>query len=152
VAELFGLDSNVLIYAVDNRFPDRQDRAQGIIQRAARTGRCVLATQNVGEFFHAVTRKRLGDPATALRKARELLVMFPTLQAPDAAAIRMALDATATGRFAYWDALLLATLGRAGCTALLSEDMQDGSSLAGVTVRNPFVGDDLPRAVADLLV
>jgi predicted nucleic acid-binding protein len=151
VAERFGLDSNVLIYAVDHRFPDRQVRAQGVIQAAARTHRCVLATQNVGEFYSAVTRKRLADLPTALRKARELLVMFPILQAPDAAAIRLALDAVTAGRFAYWDALLLATLARADCTALLSEDMQDGGSLAGVTVRNPFAGDALPPAVAALL-
>jgi len=62
-----------------------------------------------------------------------------------------ALDWTTAGRLSYWDGLLRATVGRSGCTVLLSEDMQDGATIAGVTVRNPFVGDALPDAVAALL-
>lgn len=46
---------------------------------------------------------------------------------------------------------VLATLGRAGCAVLLSEDMQDGAALAGVTVRDPLVGDCLPDAIEALL-
>lgn len=64
---------------------------------------------------------------------------------------RHAIAAAATGRFSYWDALLLATLGRAGCSAVLSGDTADGASLAGATVRNPFAGATLPAAVAALL-
>jgi predicted nucleic acid-binding protein len=34
---------------------------------------------------------------------------------------------------------------------VLSEDMQDGARFGGVTVVDPFVGDELPDAVAALL-
>jgi predicted nucleic acid-binding protein len=46
---------------------------------------------------------------------------------------------------------LMATVARHGCEILLSEDMQDGSQLGGLTVLDPFVGDGLPGRVAELL-
>ena len=63
----------------------------------------------------------------------------------------MALAEAAAGRCSYWDALLLATLGRAGCSVLLSEDMADGTTLAGVTIRNPFAESALPAEIGTLL-
>jgi predicted nucleic acid-binding protein len=42
-------------------------------------------------------------------------------------------------------------LRRAGCTTLLSEDMQDEAVVAGATVHNPFVGEVLPEPIAVLL-
>jgi predicted nucleic acid-binding protein len=45
----------------------------------------------------------------------------------------------------------MATAERHGCEILLSEDMQDGSRLGGLTVLDPFVGDDLPGRVGELL-
>jgi predicted nucleic acid-binding protein len=61
------------------------------------------------------------------------------------------LNEAAAGRFSYWDALLLATLGRAGCSVLLSEDMADGATLAGVTTRNPSAESALPAEIGALL-
>lgn len=55
------------------------------------------------------------------------------------------------GRFGYWDALLLVTLERAGCTTVLSDDTGGGGMLGGVTVRNPFAGDRLSEEVDRLL-
>jgi hypothetical protein len=39
---------------------------------------------------------------------------------------------------------MIAAVGRAGCSILLSEDMQDGAVHDGVTLRNPCAGDELP--------
>jgi predicted nucleic acid-binding protein len=78
------------------------------------------------------------------------MTVFPIVAA-DPKAVETALEAAGAERLSYWDAVLLATLARAGCTTLLSEDMQDGATAAGVLVRNPFAGDELPEAVARLL-
>ena len=41
--------------------------------------------------------------------------------------------------FRIYDALIIAAALAAGCTTLLSEDMQDGQVIEGkLTVRNPF--------------
>jgi predicted nucleic acid-binding protein len=41
----------------------------------------------------------------------------------------------------WWDALIVAAAQVAGCTYLLSEDMQDGQHYGAVTVVNPFLHD-----------
>ena len=38
----------------------------------------------------------------------------------------------------FWDALLLASAGQAGCSAFLSEDLNDGQVYGEVTVVSPF--------------
>ncbi len=43
-----------------------------------------------------------------------------------------------THRFALWDAIMLAAAAASGCRWLFSEDMQDGFTWRGVTIRNPF--------------
>ncbi len=149
-AERFGLDTNVLIYLVDGRDPARQSRAREVVGRAIRTGRCVLSVQSLGEFFVVAVRKSLAAPAMAQKAVDDLTTAF-TIASPPAADAGIAVTAAVAGRFAYWDALLLATLERAGCTTVLSEDMGDGGMLGGVTVRNPFAGDRLPAEVDRLL-
>ena len=120
------------------------------MRRAVATRRCVLTVQNIGEFYAACVRKRHAAPAAAAVRAAGFGDLFATVPAGMDEA-RTALAEAAAGRFAYWDALLLATLGRAGCSVLLSEDMKDGAMLAGVTVRDPFAGDALPDAIEALL-
>ena len=51
-----------------------------------------------------------------------------------------ALDLAERFHLSFYDALIVASASLAGCTALYSEDMQDGQTIAGVTIRNPFSG------------
>jgi predicted nucleic acid-binding protein len=44
--------------------------------------------------------------------------------------------------FSFWDALIVASARRLGCTTLLTEDLQDGQDLGGVTVTSPFSVSD----------
>lgn len=146
----FALDTNILIYTSDDSAGPKQAVARNVLARAAICGRCMLSMQSVGEFFHAITRKRRASPEAAARRARDFIALFPVAEptTPDTAT---ALDLAVAGASSYWDGLLLATIGRTGCAVLLSEDMQNGARIAGVTVLNPFVGDVLPDAIAALL-
>ena len=146
----FGLDSNILVYAVEADAGERGRRSSLIIQRAVATRRCVLTLQNIGEFYHVCARERKAPSEAVARRAADYCQLFPILE-PRLEDARLALAEAAAGRFSYWDALLLATLSRAGCGVLLSEDMGDGAALGSLTVRNPFVGEDLPDGVAALL-
>ena len=144
--EGFGLDSNVLVYLIDDGDAARQQRARRIIELAARSRRCVLSTQNLGEFYNVATRKRLVSAASAQEKAREFMALFKVVS-PSADVVEVAMIARTAGRFQFWDAHLLATLARAGCPVLLSEDMGDGARLGDLVVRDPFIGADLPDDV-----
>jgi predicted nucleic acid-binding protein len=149
-AERFGLDSNVLVYLVDDRDRARQQRAREIIDLSARSRRCVLSTQNLGEFFNVATRKGIVAAEDAQQKAYEFMALFE-VASPDVEDVRWAMIERIAGRLQFWDAHLLATLGRAGCSVLLSEDMADGARLGALTVRNPFGGTELPDDLAQLL-
>jgi predicted nucleic acid-binding protein len=145
----FSLDTNVLVYSADRAGGERHERALDIIDRAVRRD-CVLTLQALAEFFYVTTRKRMVARAEAAAQLRDWTTEFPTLVA-DSGALWTALEFTVHGRFGWWDALLLATAERHGCKIVLSENMQDGTRFGDVTILNPFVGEELPEAVAALL-
>ena len=130
------LDTNVLIYQFDFHAPAKQKQAQEILT-AASTGNCVLGLQSLGEFYAAVTRKKILTPGEAAKQVNSFLTIFGTFAASEDAH-RAAAREAAAGRFGYWDAVLLASADEAGCEIMLSEDMRDGAKLGGITVRNPF--------------
>ena len=41
----------------------------------------------------------------------------------------------------YWDSLIIAAAERAGCTSILSEDMNTGQSYHGILAVNPFASE-----------
>jgi hypothetical protein len=49
-----------------------------------------------------------------------------------------ALEFVRDHKLAFWDALMCATAIRAGVRYLLTEDLQDGRLLGGMTIVNPF--------------
>jgi predicted nucleic acid-binding protein len=147
--ERFSLDTNVLVYAADLAAGERDERALQVLDRAVRRD-CVLTVQALAEFFHVTTRKRMVARTEAAAQLRDWATEFPTVSA-DSAALWRALESAIDGRCGWWDALLLATAERHGCEIVLSKDMKDGTRFGGVSILNPFIGDELPEAVAALL-
>jgi predicted nucleic acid-binding protein len=132
----FTLDTNLLVYSVDNSAGTRHRHAREIVDCAVESD-CWLTLQALGEFYVAATRKGFMPPADAAAQVADWIVLFPTIPA-SAAAVRAALADASMGRASYWDALLVATAAEAGCTIVLTEDMSDGGVLSSVTIRNPF--------------
>jgi predicted nucleic acid-binding protein len=135
-SQRFTLDTNLLIYSIDNTAGGRHELAVQIALRAVRLD-CWLTLQVISEFYAAVTRKRIIPAAAAAERANDWLAAFPCT-AVSAGAIRVALADAGAGRASYWDALLVATAAEAGCTLILTEDLADGSTLGGVAIHNPF--------------
>ena len=135
----FSLDTNILVYAVDRDSGERHDRSRVLLGRAARRD-CVLTVQALAEFFHATTRKNLLPVARAGAFVRDWLDVFQVASA-DTAALIHAMEAVEEHRLSFWDAMLWATARRSGCSAILSEDLQDGRRLSGVEIINPFTAD-----------
>ncbi len=148
-AERFTLDTNILVYSVEPAADARFSIASDIMDRAPHCD-CPIALQAISEFYVAVIRKRKLTVLEAAAQANDWLVAF-TPMAASAVAIRMALRCAAEGRASYWDALLAATAAEAGCHAILSEDMANGSVLFGVRIVNPFAGGVLSAAAEALL-
>ncbi len=145
----FSLDSNILVYTVDNRFPVRRVSALDVMTRAALLD-CILVPQSLAEFFNVASRKAIMPRSAAIEQLTDWIALFAIAPGPTADAVLTAAAASAAGRFQFYDALLLATAAAAGCTALISEDMADGATLSGVEVVSAFdaAGRISRRAVA----
>jgi len=147
--ERFTLDTNILIYSIDNQAGLRQQMARRVIDLALERD-CRLTLQAVSEFYAATTRKGRMSAPDAAAQAADWLDLFPCLP-HSPASMRSALTATAARRASYWDALLVATAAEGGCSAILTEDLDDGSILEGVRVINPFGPENLSEAAMRLL-
>jgi predicted nucleic acid-binding protein len=145
----FTLDTNILVYSVDSASGARHERAVEIVDCAAERD-CWLTLQALSEFYVAVTRKNIVPKSEAAAQISDWLTIFPTTAAT-ADAIRTALREAVAGRASYWDALLVATAAEAGCAIILTEDLQDGSTLGSIRILNPFKGRAFSATMRDLL-
>jgi predicted nucleic acid-binding protein len=135
-AERFTLDTNILVYSIDSEADIRGPVARRIIDLAIERD-CWLTLQAISEFYSAATRKGRMPPAEAAAQAADWLELFPCLPV-SSAAVRTALGTASRQHASYWDALLVATAAEGGCTAILTEDLADGTILDGVRIVNPF--------------
>ena len=147
----FTLDTNILVYATDGNEPVRRDLADGIIDRAMLLD-CVLTPQSLAEFYQAVTRKRIIPRSVAADQVRRWLGLFPLTVGAGESALRSALQGSGSGRFQFYDALLLATAREAGCAAIISEDMANGAELDGIRVVAAFGPDGTVSAGTEALL
>lgn len=136
VAERVFVDTNVLIYAYDRTAGDKRVRARQVLASPLRERRAVISTQVLQEFFFSSTRK-LRVPADEARRYVEqwskidLVVIRPEI-------ILGAIDLHRLHTISFWDALVIKSASAAGCGLLLSEDMNHGQKIEGVTIENPF--------------
>ena len=130
------LDANVLVYAQDAGAPLKQQTSREIIASLADSGDGVISTQVMQEFFVAATRK-LGVEPLAAKGILKTLAVFETVQV-SAALIHEAIDCSILNQLSFWDSLILAAAASAGCSTVLSEDLNPGQTILGVSVRNPF--------------
>jgi predicted nucleic acid-binding protein len=130
------LDTNVLVYAQDSAVPAKQRKSRDIITRLAESGDGVLSTQVMQEFFVAATRKLGVEPLVA-KGVLKTFGVFEIVQVSPALILE-AIDCCILNQLSYWDALILAAASSAGCTTVLSEDLNANQAILGVRVENPF--------------
>ena len=144
----FTLDTNILIYAVDRDAGHKHDYSKALVGQAALSD-CILTVQVLGEFVHATTRKSLLDTSHSSKFVKNWLEVFETAPANDSVLLE-AIDTVEIHKLSFCDAMLLATARRSGCSALLSEDFQDGWRLQGLEIINPFA-TDAPARLEDFI-
>ena len=136
------VDTNVLVYRFDARFPEKQRVADELLRAGIAAGSVALAHQAVIEFVAATTRplvaaKPLLDPVDARREAEELLSQFEVLY-PDDELVRIALRGAAAYGLSWFDAHMWAYAERFGMAEILSEDFEHNRLYGTVLAVNPF--------------
>jgi predicted nucleic acid-binding protein len=136
------VDTNVLVYRFDSRFPEKQQLATELLRSGIVDGSVFVPHQAIVEFVAATTRpldgsEQLLGAVDARREAEELLSQFDVLF-PDEELVRIALRGAAAYQLSWFDAHLWAYAERFGLAELLSEDFQHGRLYGTVEVVNPF--------------
>jgi predicted nucleic acid-binding protein len=137
------VDTNILVYRFDWRFPDKQRLATELLRAGIADGSVFVPHQAIVEFVAAATRPLDGtdpllDPADARREAEELLTQFDVLF-PDQELVRIALRGAAAYQLSWFDAHMWAYAERFGLVELFSEDFQHRRLYGTVEVVNPFL-------------
>ena len=138
IAEPTFIDTNILVYRYDSRDPVKQLRAQELVKSGIENQTAVVSAQVLGEFFTTVTRKIQIPLSTEDAQAAVDLISTLTVVALDLALVRRAISTQIRYGISYWDALIVAAAESAGCTRILSEDLNHGQAYNGVVVVNPF--------------
>lgn len=130
------IDTNVLVYADSADAAHKQTIAITLIAEHLRAGSGVVSTQVLHEFVNAALRK-LSLPLDVVRARLRLYGRFEVVNA-SANAVHEALDLHALHQLSFWDALIVQAARQSGCVQVLTEDLQAGTTLAGVRIVNPF--------------
>ncbi len=132
------VDTNVLVYALAADDVRRSPLAQKLLRELMTAQVFQTSTQVLQELFVTLTRK-VRTPMTAEQALRYLdqIAAWP-VAALDYSAVRHAVELSASAKLSFWDALVIVAAARSGAKRLYTEDLQDGQTILGVEVVNPF--------------
>ncbi len=133
------VDTNVLLYAVDEADATKQQRARDWLATCwqRRIGR--VSSQVMHEFYWNARRKFAAALSAPDARAAVRRYQAWNLGVIDQDTVEAAWAIESHYRLAYWDALMLAAASEQGCSVLLTEDLQHDQLIDGVRILNPFV-------------
>jgi len=131
------MDTNILVYAYDDRNPEKSLAAQELVDRAI-TGDIAISTQVLAELSTTLLHKM--SPKFSTKAVATILVALAPIRlvtiARDIA--RRALEAHASYGVRFYDGMILAAAERGGCKRIWSEDFNSGQQYFGISIQNPF--------------
>ncbi len=132
------VDTNILVYAFDQREQPKREVAGHLLRDLAAADQLRMSTQVLQEFFATTTRKL--KPPLPPRRALETiddLCQWPIHQV-DPDTIRRAGLLSEEAQLSFWDALIVVSASLSGAETLYTEDLNHGQTILGVKVVNPF--------------
>ncbi|GBR72663.1 putative PIN domain protein [Candidatus Termititenax aidoneus] len=130
------VDTNILVYTIDKHNLDKQNKALSIFSEAAKQNSLVISTQVLQEFYNVMTGKMKMDKLKAKDVLQDMQDIETVLLNRDI--IERAIDLNILEQISFWDSLIVAAAEYANCEEILSEDLQDGRSIRGIKIVNPF--------------
>ncbi len=132
------VDTNIIIYAYDITAGNKHKIAADILGDLWNSGLGVVSTQVLQEFFVNVVRKipRPVDIKLAKDIIRDFLKWNVVIN--NGESILDAIDICERYGYSFWDSMIIEAAIKGGAKFLISEDLQDGRMINGITIRNPF--------------
>ena len=133
------VDTNVLVYALAADDTRRSPIAQKLVRELMAAQVFQTSTQVLQELYVTLTLKVRTPmtPEQALRYLDQIAVWPVALL--DYPALRDAVELSKNAMVSFWDALVLVAAARSGAKRLYTEDLQDGQTILGIEIVNPFI-------------
>ena len=130
------LDTNILLYTLDENDKDKQKNARKIVQNVTKHYTSVISTQILQEFYVASTSKLGVEPLLA----KSILHSSENMEVVriDPYLIGEAIDASILDQISFWDSLVVVAAESAKCETLYTEDLNTGQIIRRVKIENPF--------------
>ena len=127
------IDSNIIVYLVDNRSKEKTKKAQDFLSPDF-----FISTQVIAENLNVCLKKLHLNKETTFDFARRILNRFRILQITEATLLK-SFEISIKYQLSSWDSIIIATAILNNCSIIYSEDMQDGLIVENsVTMINPF--------------
>lgn len=131
------IDTNIFVYSIDKHDKVKQKKVRTVLTELAAKGIGVISTQVLQEFYVASTKKLNANPLV-VKEILHSLEKFEVVQiSPDM--INDAIEVSLLNKISFWDSLIVVAAEVSKCTSLITEDLNSGQVIKGVTVVNPFV-------------
>ncbi|CAG0984716.1 hypothetical protein MTYP_01950 [Methylophilaceae bacterium] len=125
------IDSNVVLYLLSAEVV-KADKAEAIISAGG-----FVSVQVLNEVT-AVCRRKLGMPWQEIEILLSAVKTSCDVQSLTLESHQLAVELAKKYAFSFYDAHICASAMLSGAQILLSEDMQHGMVIEGLTIQNPF--------------
>ena len=139
------VDTNVLIYSFDQRFPFKRRIARELLDQGSYEGSLALAHQSIVEFVAVASRARpdLGGqsilpPDRARLEAENFMMEFQIIY-PDEQVLKTALRGVSAYGLSWFDAHLWAYAEVNELSEIYSDDFEHGRHYGSVRIVDPFL-------------
>ena len=130
------IDTNLIVYANDNRDPNKQRKAIELIKKLMDEGLGVISSQVLQEYANTALTKLNQQHTIVLRQLTllesfEVVLLTPSL-------IRRAIEIRSAYSISFWDSCIISAAESAGCDSIYSEDLNAGQYYSGIKISNPL--------------
>ena len=132
------IDTNILVYTLDNDNAAKQIKAKSILDQFYRDHNFRLSTQVVQEFCNVVLKKI--EPSIPEKELSDFIETFPPdqIELINIITITKALSLKDQFKYSVRDCLIIASAITSGCNILFTEDLQDRHRIENLQIINPF--------------
>jgi predicted nucleic acid-binding protein len=136
------VDTNILLYSVDDSEPAKQAKAQGLLHRlVVQSEPTIMLWQVLAETVNQLRRWQNQGELTQQefdQHMQTFRTLFP-LAVPSLTTLDHALDLGKRYSLAYWDSMILGACAEAAVATLFTEDMGSPRTIDQIQLVNPLI-------------
>ena len=130
------VDSNIWIYLFSAEDDERGRISKEYLSESAERHLLVISWQVINEVCSVLKKKNYTE--SEIRRVVEDMMGLCAICENSGDLVFLASELREAHSFSFWDSLIIASALASRCDFLVSEDMQGGRTLGGLTIKNIF--------------